>query len=124
MDRITVSTTDRSVSITLPRVRDVKVGAEEVCNTVQMASGKLVKDMIGHRPVVTAAWDYVPAEMLRQLAVMLRSDGFFYVRYPAPEGDADGMFAIEYPEMSVFGYKDGVAVWHDVTLKMIGREVV
>ncbi len=124
MDKITIATSDRQTSITLPRVRDVKVGAEEVCNTVTMASGKRVKDMIGYRPTVTAAWDYVPAATLQQLAVMLRSDGFFYVRYPAPEGDAEGTFEIEYPEMSVFRYKDGVAVWHDVTLKMKSREVV
>ena len=124
MDKITIATNDRSMSITLPRVRDVKVGAEEVCNTVKMASGKLVKDMIGHRPIITASWDYVPAAMLQQLAVMLRRDGFFFVQYPSPEGDAAGTFEIEYPEMSVFRYKDGIAVWHDVTLKMTSREVI
>ena len=124
MDRITISTTDGRTRIVMPRVKDIQVGAEEVCNTVKMASGKLVKDMIGYRPVVSAAWDYVPAATLQQLANALRSDGFFYVEYPAPTGDTVGVFEIEYPQMRVFQYRDGIAVWHDVKLKMTSREVV
>ena len=124
MDKITISTTDGRAGVTLPRVKDITVGAEEVCNTVQMASGKLVKDMIGYRPTVTASWDYVPASVLRELAELLRGDGFFYVRYPSPSGDAEGTFEVEYPEMRVFRYVNGTAVWHDVKLKMTSREVV
>lgn len=124
MDKITIYSPNRQTSVELPRVRAVKVGAQEVANTVTMASGKVVKDMIGFRPTVTAEWDYLPAAVLSALAVLLRSAGFFYVEYPSPEGDAAGMFEIQYPTMSVFQYKNGTAVWHDVSLKMTAQEVV
>lgn len=123
MDKIKISSADRSVSVEMPRIKDITVGATEVANTVTMASGKVVKDMIGYRATIQATWDYVPAAVLTALAALLRSGGFFYVEYPAPTGDASGMFEIEYPSMSIFAYKNGVAVWHDVKLKMTAQEV-
>ena len=47
MDKITIYSADKSRSITLPRVRDIEVGAEEESKTVTMASGKTVKDILG-----------------------------------------------------------------------------
>ena len=123
MDKIRISAADRSVSVEMPRIKDISVGATEVANTVTMASGKVVKDMIGYRANIQATWDYVPVTTLTALATLLRSGGFFYVEYPAPTGDESGMFEIEYPSMSIFAYKNGVAVWHDVKLKMTGQEV-
>ena len=123
MDNIKISSADRSVSVEMPHIKDITVGAAEVANTVTMASGKVVKDMIGYRVTIQATWDYVPAAVLTALAALLRSGGFFYVEYPAPTGDASGMFEIEYPSMSIFAYKNGVAVWHDVKLKMTAQEV-
>ena len=123
MDKIKISSADRSVSVEMPHIKDITVGAAEVANTVTMASGKVVKDMIGYRATIQATWDYVPAAVLTALAALLRSGGFFYVEYPAPTGDASGMFEIEYPSMSIFAYKNGVAVWHDVKLKMTAQEV-
>ncbi len=124
MDKIKIYSIDRQTCIELPRVKDVQVGAQEVANTVTMASGKVVKDMIGFRPSITASWDYLPASILSSLAALLRSGGFFFVEYPSPTGDNDGTFEIQYPTMTVFQYKDGVAVWHDVTLKMTAQEVL
>lgn len=123
MDKIKIASADRSMSVEMPRVKDVVVGAVEVANTVTMASGKVVKDMIGYRATVEAAWDYVPVATLTALATLLRSGGFFYVEYPAPTGAEKGMFEIQYPSMSVFAYKNGEAVWHDVQLKMTAQEV-
>lgn len=123
MDKIKISSANRTVTIEMPRIKDISVGAVEVANTVTMASGKVVKDMIGYRATVEAVWDYVPASKLTALAALLRSGGFFFVEYPAPTGDASGMFEIEYPSMTVFAYKNGVAVWHDVKLKMTAQEV-
>jgi len=123
MDKIKISSADRSVAIEMPRIKDISVGAVEVANTVTMASGKVVKDMIGYRATVEAVWDFVPASKLTALAALLRSGGFFFVEYPSPTGDASGMFEIEYPSMTVFAYKGGVAVWHDVKLKMTAQEV-
>ena len=123
MDKIKISSADRIVTVEMPRVKDITAGAEEVANAVTMASGKVVKDMIGYRITLQASWDYVPAATLTALAVLLRSGGFFYVEYPSPAGDAAGMFEIEYPDMRVFAYKNGTAVWHDVQLKMTAQEV-
>lgn len=123
MDKIKISSVDRSVSVEMPHIKDITVGATEVANTVTMASGKVVKDMIGYRVTIQATWDYVPAAVLTALASLLRSGGFFYVEYPAPTGNASGMFEIEYPSMSIFAYKNGIAVWHDVKLKMTAQEV-
>lgn len=123
MDKIRISSADLTVTVEMPRVKDIQVGADEVANTVTMASGRVVKDMIGYRTTVQAKWDYVPAETLTALAVLLRQGGFFFVEYPSPTGDASGMFEIEHPTMTVFQFRNGVAVWHSVKLKMTAQEV-
>ena len=107
----------------MPRVKDITVGAKEVANTVTMASGKVVKDVLGYRTTVTATWDYVPAATIMALLALMRSTPFLYVEYPSPSGDASGMFEAEYPTLTVFCYRSGVAVWHDVTLTMSAQEV-
>ena len=107
----------------MPRVKDVAVGAKEVANTVTMASGKVVKDVLGYRATVDAVWDYVPAATIVALLTLMRSNSFLLVDYPAPGGDASGIFAIGYPTLDVFCYRDGVAVWHNVSLSMEAQEV-
>ena len=124
LDKITIYSADMESRVVLPRVKDIQVGAEEVANKVTMASGKVVKDMVGYRTTVQAAWDYLPASTLSALAVLLRSGGFFYVEHPSPSGDMSGFYEITYPAMSVFAFKDGVAVWHNVKLKMTAQEVI
>ena len=121
MDKIILS--NLGTVVQMPRVKDVKVGAQEVARTVTMASGRVVKDMIGYRPVVTASWDWVPATTILALVRLLKKSAFVYVEYPSPEGAQAGWFEIEYPTMSVFRYNNGVAVWHDVTLVMTAQEV-
>lgn len=123
MDKIKIYSLDKQTAIEMPRVKDITVGAEEVANTVTMASGKVVKDMIGYRTTLKAGWDYVPANIIAKLSVLLRTGSFFYVEYPAPTGADKGTFSISFPDMKVFCFKDGVAVWHDVTLKMTAQEV-
>ena len=107
MDKITIYSADKSRSITLPRVRDIEVGAEEESKTVTMASGKTVKDILGYRTNITAVWDWIPADL----------------EYPAPGGNGAGFFSIEYPTLSVFCYRSGIPVWHDMTLSMTAQEV-
>lgn len=123
MDKIKIYNEALTQSVTMPRVKKITVGAKEVSKTVTMASGKVVKDMIGYRTTVNAEWDWLPAETLSALAVLLRSGGFFYVEYPSPSGDASGVFEIAYPSMQIFGFKNSVAVWHDVKLSMTAQEV-
>ena len=123
MDKIRISSANLQTVVEMLRVKDIEVGAEEVANTVTMASGKVVKDVIGYRTTIKAKWDYVPVATLTALAVLLRQGGFFFVEYPSPAGDAFGMFEVEYPAMKVFQFKNGIAVWHDVELRMTAQEV-
>lgn len=123
MDKITIYSADLSQSLTLPRVKDVQVGAKEVSNTVKMASGKVVKDMLGYRATITASWDWLPAGSIVTLAAILRENPFLFVEYPSPSGSASGWFEVEYPTMKVFTYKHGEAVWHGVNLSMTAQEV-
>ena len=107
----------------MPRIKDVKVGAKEVANTITMASGKVVKDVLGYRQTVVATWDYVPAASIVALLALLKNNAFVYVEYPSPEGTSSGVFEVAYPTLEVFAYKDGVAAWHNVQLSMSGQEV-
>ena len=123
MDKITIS--DGVTTIEMPRVRDVSVGGEEVCKEITMASGKKVKDIIGHRAVVSAAWDWLPAETISALQTMLRKGGYFTVSYPDPDGaDKSGSFSISFPTPKVFKFNGTTPRWHGVSLKMIAQEVV
>ncbi len=123
MDNITIYSSDKSHSVTLPRVRDIEVGAEEESKTVTMASGKTVKDILGYRAKVTAVWDWIPADLVTELLNLLKTGAFLWVEYPAPDGSGAGFFSIEYPTLSVFCYRDGIPVWHDMTLSMTAQEV-
>lgn len=123
MDKITIYSSDKSHSVTLPRVRDIEVGAEEGSKTVTMASGKTVKDILGYRAKVTAVWDWIPADLVTELLNLLKTGAFLWVEYPAPSGNGAGFFSIEYPTLSVFCYKNSVPVWHDMTLSMTAQEV-
>nr|DAL37037.1 MAG TPA_asm: hypothetical protein [Caudoviricetes sp.] len=123
LDKITIYSSDKSHSVTLPRVRDIEVGAEEESKTVTMASGKTVKDILGYRAKVTAVWDWIPADLVTELLNLLKTGAFLWVEYPAPSGNGAGFFSIEYPTLSVFCYKNSVPVWHDMTLSMTAQEV-
>lgn len=76
MDKITIYSSDKSHSVTLPRVRDIEVGAEEESKTVTMASGKTVKDILGYRAKVTAVWDWIPADLVTELLNLLKTGAF------------------------------------------------
>lgn len=109
--------------IVLPRCF-YTVSGEKVAKEVQMASGKIVQDIIGNRKIITGTWPYIPAEDLKDLITAIRTGKFLEVEYL----DVDNVvkrenFKIEHPSPSVFKYKGETAVWTDVTLKMSAQEV-
>ena len=123
MDEIKI--TKGSSSIVMPRVRAVRVGGKEEANTVTMANGKAVKEMIGFRTVVTAEWDWLPAETIADLHLMLRGGGYFHVEYPDPAGGSgSGMFDVSYPETKIFKFTSSGPRWHGVSLTMTAQEVI
>ena len=123
MDKIKIS--KNGIEIEMPQVRKITVGGEEVANEITMASGKRVKEMIGHRTVITAEWDWLPAQTITDLHALLRHGGYFLVEYPDPAvGDAAGMFSISYPETKIFKFNGTEPRWHGVSLTMTAQEVV
>lgn len=123
MDKITIFNDKKTSSVVMPRIKNIQVGAKEESKSITMASGKIVKDMLGHRATLTATWDYVPADTITKLLTLLRNSAFVWVEYPSPTGKSSGFFDAEYPTLTVFQYKNGQAVWHDVTLTMTAQEV-
>ena len=124
LDKIKIYNYNKTKYVTMPRSKDISIGAEEVSKKTEMASAKIVKDIIGFRSTISATYDYVPAQTITDLIGFIRSGEFLWVEYPSPTGDASGYFEIEYPDVSVFCYKNGVAVWHNVSLDMTAQEVV
>lgn len=109
--------------IILPRCY-YTVGGEKVAKQVQMASGKIVQDVIGTRKTITGSWDYIPAADLKELVAAIRGGGFLQVEYLDVDNEVkQGYFLIDHPQPSVFKYKDDIAVWTNVTLKMSAQEV-
>lgn len=123
MTQITIS--NGITTITMPKVRKITVGGEEVANETVMASGKKVKDVIGYRAVVTADWDWVPADTMAALTTMLRAGGYFTVGYPDADGaDKSALFSITIPTTGIFKFNGTTPFWHGVSLKMSAQEVV
>lgn len=118
-----VKITKNDITIEMPRVRSINVGGEEVSNEITMANGKKVKEMIGFRTVINAEWDWLPAEIIRDLHDLLRQGGYFEVEYPDPTGTLTGMFSISYPTSKIFKFYGDEPRWHNVTLTMRGQEV-
>lgn len=122
MDKIAI--TKGTARMEMPRIRKITVGGEEVCKEIAMANGKLVKEMIGFRTVVTAEWDWLPANTIKDLHMLLRQGGYFYVEYPDPAtGEGFGMFSISYPETKIFKFNGVEPCWHEVKLTMTAQEV-
>lgn len=124
LDKIKIYNYEKTECVTMPRIKDITVGADEESKKTTMASAKIVKDVIGYRPTVSASWDYVPAETIKDLLNLIRKGTFLWVEYPSPTGDASGYFDIEYPNCNIFCYKNGIAMWHNVSLDMTAQEVV
>ncbi len=122
MDKIKIS--KGTTIIEMPRAR-VSVGGEEVAKEITMASGKLVKEMIGHRAVVSAEWEWLPVDTIKDLHELLRQGGYFSVEYPDPvAGGASGMFSVSYPETKIFKFNGTEPRWYGVSLTMTAQEVV
>ena len=105
------------------RTRKLSVGQEVLDKTFVVASGRVVKDLIGYRTILTVEWDAPPAKM-SELISMISANPFILVEYPDPQnGDSAEIFEISMPEPRIFVYKKGVPMWRDVQLEMRGQVV-
>lgn len=118
MDKIKIE------DITMPRVRSMETGGEEVVSEKTMAAGNLVRDIIGWRATVTASWEWVPQETLAKVTALARQCRYVTLAYPDPvEGNASGEFKIEIGNQKVFRFRNGEPYWYNVELKATAREV-
>lgn len=78
MQQLKIYSKDQSMSLTLPRTKNVSTGGEVVANEIEMADGSLVSYIKGFRHQMTYEWDWFPAEILTPLTEILRQGGYFF----------------------------------------------
>ncbi|MBR4266490.1 MAG: hypothetical protein IKQ46_10600 [Bacteroidales bacterium] len=98
---------------------------QEVSTSATMASGRLVKDIIGYKNKLVIPCGYLSLENISKLKSMIKSNnGVLQVAYPGPDGDRVEWFILEQPTYTTFSYDDeGVAVWKGVTITATAVEV-
>lgn len=107
----------------LEKTRNIYVFAESVSISTEMASARIVKDMIGHRTEIEAEWDAPPADVAK-LCSMIELNPFLTVEYFDPKnGDSIEDFEIDHPKPKVFRYKNGEPMWRGIQLTMRGQVV-
>lgn len=112
-------------SIEMPRTKSLEIGGTYECKEATMASGKVVRDVIGWRVELSATWEWVPAGLLAQLVPLARSGEFVEIQYPDSDGsDTSGMFTIEIGNQKIFKFVNGAPMWYNVELTATAQEVV
>lgn len=110
--------------ITMPRTRSLEVGGSYESKEATMASGKIVRDIVGFRIELTANWEYLPAETLTQLVSAARGGSFVQIKYPDPvSGETDGMFSVSIGAQKIFKFVNGNPYWYNVSLTATAQEV-
>lgn len=103
--------------IVMPRTRSLEVGGETVAKEATMASGLLVRDIIGYRKTLRASWEWIPQETLSRLTQLVRSGNAVEVLYPDPvSGDETALFTISIGNAKVFKFIGGEPRWYNVDL--------
>lgn len=111
--------------IEMPRTKTIEIGGGYESKETTMASGKIVRDVIGWRTELAAEWEWVPAGLLAQLVPIARSGEFVTIQYPDSTGsDTSGVFSIEIGEQKVFKFVNGEPMWYNVQLTATAQEVV
>lgn len=111
--------------IEMPRVKTIEIGGSYESKESTMASGKIVRDIIGWRTEISATWEWVPAGLFSQLLPIARAGAFVEIQYPDSTGtDANGMFSITIGNQKIFKFVNGVPMWYNVELTATAQEVV
>lgn len=111
-------------SIEMPRTKSLEIGGSYESKEITMASGKIVRDVLGWRTELTATWEWMPAGLLTQLVPIARSGAFVSIQYPDSTGeDAQGSFSIEIGNQKIFKFVSGEPMWYNVELTATAQEV-
>lgn len=112
-------------SVEMPYTHNINIGAEAIEKENTMASGRIVKDIVGYRTVVRGVWDYIPQESLNKLFAILRNSTTVYIEYPEINGTTgSGTFISSFPNVKLFTFRNGVPMWHNVDLTFKNTEVL
>ena len=110
--------------IQMPRTKTLEIGGELESIEATMASGKVVRDVIGWRTEITATWEWVPAGLLSQLVPLAHSGDFISITYPDADGSTQtGNFTIEIGSQKIFKFVNGNPLWYNVELTATAQEV-
>lgn len=91
----------------------------------EMASGRIVQDILGYRPSFTVTYEYIPEHILVPVVGLIRQGGFFKVEYPTPTGAGEGMFKIsDTSGQKIFKFVDNAPMWYGLTLTFTSQVVV
>ena len=110
----------------MPRTKNITYNEKPIAYETEMASGKIVQDIMGYRPTFTVTFNYIPADTLKELMSLLRYGGFFTVLYPSPLGEEKlGTFKItEDAGQKVFKFVNGQPMWYGMTLNFTSQVVI
>ena len=110
--------------IQMPKTKTLEIGGNYEAIETTMASGKVVRDIIGWRTELSATWEWVPAGLLAQLVPIVRQCGFVEIQYPDSTGeDVAAMFSVEIGNQKIFKFVDGEPMWYNVELSATAQEV-
>lgn len=126
LDNIRIFKKDGVAFIDLPRTKNITYLDKPIVYETEMASGRLVQDIMGVRPTITAVFEYIPSETLKEVLELLRAGGFFNVTYPTPTGETrEGMFKIvEGTGQKIFKFVNGKPMWYGLSLTFTSQEVI
>lgn len=120
---IIIANLDNTVTVTMPRTRNLNSGGRQESKTITTTSGRIVEEMIGFRATITAYWEWVPADTMTALCGLLRTGKIFNVTYPDQQGIITKPCQVIYPSPGVFKYRQGVPIWYGVNLIITAQEV-
>ena len=63
----------------MPITRTLEVSSKLEAKEATMASGKIVRDIIGSRIELTASWEWLPADTLTSVVSLVRQMGFVQI---------------------------------------------
>ena len=88
----------------------------ELGRSVQMISGRMVTELVGHVQVIEYSYDYMGNDLMRSVLGILRSGTSFPVAYLPDEGDelVSGIFLCTSITQPTFAFsRAGVGYWHN-----------
>ena len=80
--------------VTLMPKAQIQITHEEVGTKKTMASGRIVKDIVGYRRVLNIPVGYLRVEDVRMLNALITSGEYLTIAYPGLNGAESGLFSV------------------------------